>query len=130
MSSMPPIMTGSAGNISPSRLTVGLSERATRGAWTAPASASRRAYCSIAPASTSLASAWVGTPKPGTSMPIIRTPSISLGSKRKGTPEAVGTHRLMITIASYLAGSASLKTDSLMSSNSLPVTSVSELKGT
>jgi hypothetical protein len=26
--------------------------------------------CSIAPASTSLASAWVGTPKPGTSMPI------------------------------------------------------------
>jgi hypothetical protein len=36
-----------------------------------------RAYFSIAPASTSLASAWVGTPKPGTSMPMMRTPLIS-----------------------------------------------------
>ena len=44
----------------------------------------------MAPASTSLASAWVGTPKPGTSMPMMRTPSISFGSSRSGTPEAVG----------------------------------------
>ena len=49
----------------------------------------------MAPASTSLASAWVGMPKPGTSMPMIRTPLISLGRSCSGTPEAVGTHRLV-----------------------------------
>ena len=65
-----------------------------------PARLRSRAYCSIAPASTSLASAWVGTPKPGTSMPMMRTPLISFGSSCSGTPEAVGTQRLMITIAS------------------------------
>ena len=84
----------------------------------------------MAPASTSFASAWVGTPKPGTSMPMMRTPSISFGSSCSGTPLAVGTHRLMMTMASYWAGSASLYTASRMSSNSLPVTSVSLLKGT
>ena len=63
-------------------------------------------------------------------MPMMRTPSISFGSSCSGTPLAVGTHRLMITIASYRAGSASLNTDSRMSSKSLPVTSVSELNGT
>ena len=42
--------------------------------------------CSIAPASTSLASAWVGTPNPGTSMPMMRTPLISFGSSCSGTP--------------------------------------------
>ena len=55
---------------------------------------------SMAPASTSLASAWVGTPKPGTSMPMMRTPLISFGSSRSGTPDAVGTQRLMMTMAS------------------------------
>jgi hypothetical protein len=55
---------------------------------------------SIAPASTSFASACVGTPKPGTSIPMIRTPLISLGRICSGTPDAVGTHRLVITIAS------------------------------
>ena len=54
----------------------------------------------MAPASTSLASAWVGTPKPGTSMPMMRTPSISCGSSRSGTPEAVGTQRFVTTIVS------------------------------
>ena len=44
----------------------------------------------MAPASTSLASACVGMPKPGTSMPMMRTPLISLGSSCSGTPEAVG----------------------------------------
>ena len=71
-----------------------------RGACTGPRSASRRAKFSIAPARTSLASAWVGTPNPGTSMPMMRTPSISFGRRRSGTPEAVGTQRLMTTIAS------------------------------
>ena len=46
-----------------------------RGRGTAPRSASVRAYFSMAPARTSFASACVGTPKPGTSMPIMRTPS-------------------------------------------------------
>ena len=50
---------------------------------TGPRSASLRAKFSMAAASTSLASACVGTPKPGTSMPMTRTPSISLGSRRK-----------------------------------------------
>ena len=84
----------------------------------------------MAPARMSFASAWVGTPKPGTSMPMMRTPLISLGSSRSGTPEAVGTQRLVTTMASYFSGSASLWTASRMSSNSLPVTSVSELNGT
>ena len=65
--------------------------RAPRGAWTGPCSASWRANLSIAPASTSLASACVGTPKPGTSMPMMRTPLISLGRSRSGTPEG-GRH--------------------------------------
>ena len=77
-----------------------------------------------------MASAWVGIPKPGTSMPTMRTPSIDFGSSRSGTPDAVGTQRFVTTIASYCAGSASLCTASRMSSNSLPVTSVSELNGT
>ena len=84
----------------------------------------------MAPANTSLASAWVGTPKPGTSIPTMRTPSISLGRSRRGTPEAVGTQRLVTTTASSLAGSAISWTASRMSSKSLPVTRVSELKGT
>jgi hypothetical protein len=63
-------------------------------------------------------------------MPMMRTPLISLGRICSGTPDAVGTHRLVITIASYSAGSAILYTASRMSSNSLPVTSVSELNGT
>ena len=54
----------------------------------------------MAPASTSLASAWVGTPKPGTSMPMMRTPLISLGRSCSGTPEAVGTQRLVTMIVS------------------------------
>ena len=62
----------------------------------------------MAPASTSLASACVGTPKPGTSMPMMRTPLIALGSSCSGTPLAVGTHRLMMTMLSYSAGSACL----------------------
>jgi hypothetical protein len=99
-SSIMPMPTGSAGNISPSSVTVGLSRRAARGACTGPASASAARIGSIAPASTSLASAWVGTPKPGTSMPMMRTPLISFGSSCSGTPEAVGTHRLVTTIAS------------------------------
>ena len=125
-----PMPTGSAGNISPSSVTVGLSETPVRGAVTGPDSASPRAYFSIAPASTSLASACVGTPNPGTSMPMMRTPLISFGSSCSGTPLAVGTHRLMMTTESYCAGSACLKTASRMSSNSLPVTSDSLLKGT
>jgi hypothetical protein len=52
------------------------------------------------------------------------------GSSRSGTPEAVGTQRLVTTTASYLAGSASWCTASRTSSNSLPVTRVSESKGT
>ena len=98
--------TGSAGNISPSSVTVGRSATPARGRLTGPASASARANFSIAPASTSLASAWVGTPKPGTSMPMMRTPLISRGSSCSGTPLAVGTHRLMITSASSFSGSA------------------------
>ncbi len=54
----------------------------------------------MAPASTSLASACVGMPKPGTSMPMMRTPLIAFGSSRSGTPEALGTQRLVTTIAS------------------------------
>ena len=54
----------------------------------------------MAPASTSFASACVGTPKPGTSMPITRTPLISSGSNCSGTPLAVGTHRLVTMIVS------------------------------
>jgi hypothetical protein len=84
----------------------------------------------MAPASTSLASACVGTPKPGTSMPMMRTPLICLGSSCSGTPLAVGTHRLMMTMLSYWAGSALACTASRMSSNSLPVTRLSLLKGT
>ena len=42
----------------------------------------------------------VGTPKPGTSIPTIRTPSIAFGSSLSGTPDAVGTQRLVTTIAS------------------------------
>jgi hypothetical protein len=95
-----PIPTGSAGNISPTSVTVGFCARPPRGAATGPCSASVRAYLSIAPARTSLASACVGTPKPGTSMPMMRTPLISLGRIWSGTPEAVGTHRLVMTIAS------------------------------
>ena len=109
---------------------MGFSARGARGAWTGPCSASSRANLSIAPASTSFASACVGTPKPGTSMPMIRTPSISFGSSRSGTPEAVGTQRLMTTTLSYFSGSANCRTASRMSSKSLPVTSVSELNGT
>ena len=90
---------GSPGNISPITATVGRSAW-VRGRATGPLSASVRAYFSMAPASTSLASAWVGTPKPGTSMPMTRTPSITRGSRSSGTPEAVGTHRLMTTTAS------------------------------
>ncbi len=63
-------------------------------------------------------------------MPMMRTPLIALGSSCNGTPLAVGTHRLMITSASYLPGSAWACTASRMSSNNLPVTSVSLLKGT
>jgi hypothetical protein len=59
-----------------------------------------RAYFSIAPARTSFASACVGTPKPGTSMPMMRTPSICFGNRSSGTPDAVGTHRLITTTAS------------------------------
>ena len=125
-----PMPTGSAGNISPNRVTVGLSEMPPRGAATGPVSASPRANFSMAPASTSLASACVGTPKPGTSMPMMRTPLMSLGSSCSGTPLAVGTHRLMMTTASYSAGSACWKTASRMSSNSLPVTKLSLLNGT
>jgi hypothetical protein len=33
-------------------------------------------------------------------MPTMRTPLISFGSNRSGTPDAVGTHRLVTTIAS------------------------------
>ena len=94
------IPTGSAGNISPKSVIVGLSDLPPRGAATGPSSASVRAYFSIAPASTSLASACVGTPKPGTSMPMIRTPLISFGRSCNGTPEAVGTQRFVITTAS------------------------------
>ena len=95
-----PMITGSAGKTSPSSAIVGLSERPVRGACTGPANTSLRAYFSIAPASTSLASACVGTPKPGTSMPMMRTPLMSFGRICSGTPLAVGTHRLMMTIAS------------------------------
>ena len=63
-------------------------------------------------------------------MPITRTPLIDFGSSCSGTPEAVGTHRLMTTIASSFEGSACAWTASRMSSNSLPVTSVSLLNGT
>ncbi len=70
----------------------------------------------MALASTSLASAWVGTPKPGTSMPITRTPSICFGRRSSGTPEAVGTHRLMTTTASQSSGLAVSRTASRMSS--------------
>jgi len=63
------MIIGSAGNISPSKVMVGLSVRPCRGACTGPAIASPRAYLNMAPANTSLASAWVGTPKPGTSIP-------------------------------------------------------------
>ena len=121
--------TGSAGNISPSSVTDGFAATSL-GAATGPCSASSRAYFSIAPARTSFASAWVGTPKPGTSMPTIRTPLIESGSNRSGTPLAVGTHRLVTMIVSYFSGSAISSTASLISSNSLPVTSVSELNGT
>ena len=124
------MIIGSAGNISPSSVMVGLADTPWRGAVTGPASASVRAYFSIAPASTSFASACVGTPKPGTSMPMMRTPLMALGNSCSGTPLAVGTHRLMMTMASYLSGSACSCTDSRMSSNSLPVTSDSLLKGT
>ena len=124
------ISIGSAGNISPSSVMVGLSLRAWRGADTGPAMISLRAYFSMAPVSTSLASAWVGTPKPGTSMPMMRTPLMALGKICRGTPLAVGTHRLMMTMASSFSGSACACTASLMSSNSLPVTSDSLLKGT
>ena len=54
----------------------------------------------MAPESTSFASACVGTPKPGTSMPMIRTPLIAFGSSSSGTPEAVGTQRLVMMTAS------------------------------
>ena len=54
----------------------------------------------MAPARTSFASACVGTPNPGTSMPMIRTPLISFGNSRSGTPEAVGTQRFVTTTAS------------------------------
>ena len=37
-----------------------------------------------------MASAWVGTPKPGTSMPTMRTPLICLGSICSGTPRRGG----------------------------------------
>jgi hypothetical protein len=37
-------------------------------------------------------------------MPTMRTPLISLGSSRSGTPEAVGTQRLVTMIASYFSG--------------------------
>ena len=121
--------TGSAGNISPSSVTVGLSG-ITAGAATGPAMISSRAYFSMAPASTSLASAWVGTPKPGTSMPMMRTPLMLSGSNCSGTPDAVGTHKLVTTIVSYFSGSACSCTASRISSNSLPVTRVSELNGT
>ena len=80
-----PTPTGSAGNISPRRVIAGLSD-CSLGAATGPCSASPRAYFSIAAASTSLASACVGTPKPGTSMPMMRTPLICLGSNCSGTP--------------------------------------------
>ena len=69
-------------------------------------------------------------PNPGTSMPTIRTPSISSGKSRSGTPDAVGTQRFVTTIASYFPGSAIAWTASRMSSKSLPVTSVSLLNGT
>ena len=57
-------------------------------------------------------------------------PLTSRGSSLSGTPDAVGTQRLITTTASNLSGSASLNTASRMSSNSLPVTRVSELNGT
>ena len=63
-------------------------------------------------------------------MPIILTPFISLGRRRSGTPLAVGTQRLVTTMASYFFGSAMSWTASLISSNSFPVTKDSELKGT
>ena len=73
-----PMPTGSAGNrLRPAAPPWAFAARPPRGAATGPASAtSARAYFSIAPASTSLASACVGTPKPGTSMPMMRTPLI------------------------------------------------------
>ena len=55
---------------------------------------------------------------------------MALGSSCSGTPLAVGTHRLMMTMLSYCAGSAFACTASRMSSNSLPVTRLSLLKGT
>jgi hypothetical protein len=55
---------------------------------------------------------------------------IAFGSRSSGTPDAVGTQRLMMTTASYSSGRAVACTASRMSSKSLPVTSVSELKGT
>ncbi len=91
---------GSAGNSSPISATVGMVAAGPRGRCTGPASISVRAARSMAPASTSFASAWVGTPKPGTSMPMMRTPSICFGSNSSGTPDAVGTHRLITTTAS------------------------------
>ena len=48
----------------------------------------------------SVEAAGAGTPKPGTSMPMRRTPLISLGRSRSGTPEAEGTQRLVTTIVS------------------------------
>ena len=61
---------------------------------------------------------------------MIRTPLIDFGSNSSGTPEAVGTQRLVTMTASYSSGFAVSCTASRISSNSLPVTSVSELKGT
>ena len=126
------ITMASTGKISPKSAIEGLLSRDSRlvGRATGPADTSERAYLSMAAANTSFASAWVGTPKPGTSMPMIRTPLIDFGKRSNGTPEAVGTQRLITTTASYLAGSARVWTDSLISSKSLPVTRDSESKGT
>ena len=91
---------GSAGKSSPSRVTVGRSLTRPSGRATGPASASVRAYLRRAPARTSLASACVGTPKPGTSIPTIRTPLISFGRRSSGTPDAVGMQRFVMTMVS------------------------------
>jgi hypothetical protein len=63
-------------------------------------------------------------------MPMMRTPRISRGSRSSGTPDAVGMHRLVMTMASSLSGSARSNMALADVLESCPVTSVSELKGT
>ena len=126
----PPMVTGSAGNISPSRRhggPVGLAALGRRNG------AGRDLLAGIVQhrAGEHVLGLGMGRNAEARHVDADDAHAVDLlGSSAAARRRPVGTQRLVTTMASKRSGSAISCTLSRMSSNSLPVTSVSELKGT